>query len=258
MEEVNGFAIATYLSNICLSIDQFSNKCRRYQKAILIPKELEARLFTSNEEEKLRVNYSKEGEEEEKLKSIHELKNVQKIALKWKIEVEIEGNLGAIMRIAEDIVVDFARNEGINLKKLKVTCGVNSKGLNFEILSQNKFFYLVAKDISTNIANCEGLISHFEYEMEYELDIQGDLKRYEKTINSLVEELSILNEEMEIQKQFCNKAENLSVMLTSSKPLNALSTEYLLDELKESYGEIEFSKNDNTITFALPWMAIIS
>lgn len=258
MEGVNGFAVATYLSNICISIDQFSNKCKRYQRAILTPKKLEALLFTSNEEKKLKINYSKKSEEEKKLKDIHGLENVQKIALKWKIELEIEGNMGAIMRIAEDIVVDFVRNEGIDLKKLKVSCGVNSKGLNFEILPQNKYFYLVAKDVSTHIANCEGLISHFEYEMEYELDIQGDLKKYEKTINSLVEELSILNEKMEIQKQFCNKAENLSVMLTSSKPLNSLSTEYLLDELKESYGEIEFSKNDNTITFAFPWMAIIN
>lgn len=254
MEGINGFAVATYLSNICLSIDQFGNKNRMYQNAIFTPRELKASLLTSNEEKRLKINYNKEGE----VKNIHGLENVQKIALKWKIEAEIEGNMGAIMKIAEDFVADFTRHEGIELKKLKVTCGVNSKGLNFEILPQNKFFYLVAKDVSTHIANHEGLISHFEYVMEYELDIQGDLKKYEKTINSLVEELSILNEKMEIQKQIFCKGEDLSVTLTSSTPFNSLSTEYLFDELRGLYGEMEFRKNDNTITFAFPWMAIIN
>lgn len=258
MEGINGFAVATYLSNICLSIDQFGNKNRMYQNAIFTPRELKASLLTSNEEKKLKINYNKEGEEEKRLKNIHGLENVQKIALKWKIEAEIETNLAEIMRIAEDFVGDFTRHEGIELKNLKVSCGVNTDGLNFKINQKEKSFHLVAKDVSTFIAGCGYLISHFIYELEYELDIQEYLRGYEKTINSIVEELSILNEKMEIQKQIFCKGEDLSVTLTSSTPFNSLSTEYLFDELRGLYGEMEFRKNDNTITFAFPWMAIIN
>ncbi len=256
MEGINGFSVATYLSNFCLNLEGFTEEFKRFQKAILTPKKLEARLFTSNEEKKLKINYSKENEEEKRLKSIHGFKNVQKVALKWKIEAEIESKLGEIMQIAENFLRVFAENERIKIKNAKLVCKDISHEVSLKIKQNKECFELRANEVSSQaLSNC--LISHFAYELEYELDIQEYLKRCEQSIGEIVEDVSILNGRAEIQKQIGNVEDNLYFTLTSAHPLNALSIEHCLDELREVYGELEFRKTANTLSFAFPWMAII-
>lgn len=256
MEGINGFSVATYLSNFCLNLEGFTEEFKRFQKAILTPKELEARLFTSNEEKKLKINYDKENEEEKRLKSIHGFKNIQKVALKWKIEVEIEGNLGEIMQIAEDFLGVFARKEQITIKNAKLVCKDISHEISLDIKQTGVSFELRANEVSSQ-ASLSHLIAHFIYEIEYELDIQEYLKQCEQSIKEIVEDVSILNGKADIQKQVSNVEDSLHFTLTSAHPLNALSIEHCLDELREVYGELEFRKTANTLSFAFPWMAII-
>lgn len=182
---------------------------------------------------------------------------MQKIALKWKIEAEIEGNLGEIMQNAEHIVDTLVGKEQIVLKNAKLICRGISHEVSLNIKQNGNCFEIRANEVksSTALSNC--LISHFTYELEYELDIQGYLKRCKQNIEEIVEDMSILNNKAEIQKQISNVEDSLCFTLTSASPLNSLSTEYCFDELREVYGELEFSKTANTVSFAFPWMAII-
>lgn len=252
---VDGYSVAMYLGNVVVDIDRFAQMRPSFKGALLIPKGLQITLIMPQEERIFEIDYTKEENEELILKSMHPLKNIEKMTLRWRIDAEIEGSVGEIMRRAETFARVFESMQKINLAKVEI-CSIESK-VKFEVKKEGKYPSLEVKEMNSEIAQSQALSLNLGYELEYEVDIQKHLEVYVKTIETIIEEMRVIGKGEKIETQFIHRDGNLTLKLKSPQGFDSLSAEYLLDEIKSEYGEVEFKKGVDLITLSFPWMAII-
>lgn len=255
---MDGWTLTKHIAKISSEIGQLDlkkNKEKTNEIGDLIVVETLEGIVDAKEEKKSFYLCYKQNKGEG-LIDLNQVKNIEKIHLKWCFYLESEGNLGEILQVAHSFPKQFQKYCGYELKNIRFLSLllIDEEQVKIRVFQDGMTFEFVADEVSMEVARNEALTLSAEIEVEYEIDTLQKLKDYINEVEAIVSEGIAINADCTEIKEasYECKEGRLNARFKNTKALSKLSFLHIDLELKSEFAQYQCKQKERELEIILP------